>query len=92
MKKVQTFIFNFKIICLLILICFLTKEYEAYPGVKTQNISIVEKGNLVIEGIPEIPQRIIERMEQYQKRALCLIEGLGSIWARLIDIYPLCGD
>jgi dipeptidyl aminopeptidase/acylaminoacyl peptidase len=26
----------------------------------------VEKGNLVIEGIPEIPQRIVDRMLQYQ--------------------------
>lgn len=26
----------------------------------------VEKGNLVIEGVPEIPQQIVDRMQQYQ--------------------------
>jgi hypothetical protein len=34
----------------------------------------IEKGNLVIEEIPEIPQRIIDRMYQYQSTRFADIE------------------
>lgn len=35
----------------------------------------VERGNLVIEGIPEIPQSIIDRMGQYENTRLASLQG-----------------
>lgn len=35
----------------------------------------VEKGNLVIDGIPEIPERISERLNQYQNTRSARFEG-----------------
>jgi dipeptidyl aminopeptidase/acylaminoacyl peptidase len=35
----------------------------------------VEKGNLVIEGIPEIPERILDRLNQYQSTRTASLQG-----------------
>jgi len=35
----------------------------------------VERGNLVIEGIPEIPERVVERMSRYQNTRLASFQG-----------------
>lgn len=50
-----------KLVFLLIVFCLLSFILPASAQVER-----IEKGNLVIEGIPEIPLSIIDRMQQYQ--------------------------
>lgn len=35
-------------------------------NVANSQVERIEKGNLVIEGVPETPQSMVERMTQYQ--------------------------
>jgi len=44
------------------------------PIISFSQVERIEKGNLVIEGIPEIPERIVNKMMQYQNTRSAYIE------------------
>lgn len=64
MKRTVTTLFS-----LLLITCTFTSLQSLLAQVER-----IEKGNLVIEEIPEIPQRIIDRMYQYQSTRFADIE------------------
>ena len=48
-------------------------------GVASADVSRVERGNLVLENMPEIPAEITQRLEQYQNtRSAGLVDWLGD--------------
>ena len=53
-----------------------TPQPEMTPA-PANAVERIEKGNLVIESIPEIPQSIIERMNQYQNTRAASLQGWG---------------
>ncbi|MCK4698879.1 MAG: PD40 domain-containing protein, partial [Bacteroidales bacterium] len=57
-----------------ITLLLITCTFASLQNLQAQ-VKRIEKGNLVIEEIPEIPQRIIDRMYQYQSTRFAEIEG-----------------
>lgn len=54
------------------------------PQTPSSNVARVEKGNLVIEDIPEIPRSVTERMNQYQNTRSAALQGWGPGGAGLV--------
>ncbi len=67
------------------LLTLLLAAFILQPTIQAE-VERIEKGNLVIEGIPEIPELIIERLQQYQNTRSAALRGwLNSEQGMLIS-------
>ena len=52
------------------------------PTAALGEVERIERGNLVIEGVPEIPDRVLERLRQYQNTRSAGMQGWHPAWRR----------